>query len=290
MMELSQIRYFILTAQLQNMSQAARVLNITQPTLSKSLSNLEKELGTQLFDRSGKKLILNERGKRFLEGAIASIQELDTAADAAQDQTLDFTLHLGLFHLSGKLMRCVGDFMSSYPDIAFQVDYLETSSENIDTNEFDMLLYPRSTHFKKYKGDALYTEPYFLAVHKSNPMAMARTVSISDLHNQQLIFLKFDKNIYDISYHICLNEGISKKHHIFTNSHDIQRHLISMGCGAGFVPEGYAGVYENDANIKLIPVDDSEMSREIMIGFKREKHLGEYGKLFSKFVMGYFKE
>lgn len=289
-MELSQIRYFILTAQLQNMSQAARVLNITQPTLSKSISNLEKELGTQLFDRSGKKLILNERGKRFLEGAIASVQELDNAAGAAQDHILDSTLHLGLFHVSGKLMSCVGDFMSQYPDVFFQIDYLEASSEDIDTNEFDMLLYPRSAHFRKYKGDTLYTESYFLAAYKSSPLASARTVSISDLHDQRLVFLKYNKDIYDISYHICLNKGISRNNHILTNSHEIQRHLISSGHGSGFVQAGCCGIYENDVNIELIPVTDSEMSQEIMIGFKREKHLSESGKLFSRYVLDYFKE
>lgn len=288
-MELSQVRYFVLTAQLQNMSQAARALNITQPTLSKSISNLEKELGTQLFDRSGRKLILNERGKRFLEGALISIQELDNAAEAAQDESIGSTLRLGLFHLSDKFMKCLSVFSSSNPDIIFQVDHLKAPADSIDTNEFDMLLYPRGSDFRKYKGDVMYTESYSLAVHKSNPLAAMDTAAISDLRGQRMIFLKYDNKTYDVSYHICLNEGVAKGNHIFTNSHEIQRQLISSNSGAGFVADGYGGIYENDDNIELIALVDTGLSLEVMIGFKREKHLSESGKLFSRYVLDYFK-
>ena len=52
-MELKQIEYFLQLAQMQHVSQAADFLNISQPTLSKSLSNLEKDLGVPLFDRVG---------------------------------------------------------------------------------------------------------------------------------------------------------------------------------------------------------------------------------------------
>ena len=66
-MELSQIRYFIVAAQFQNLSKAAKILNITQPALSKSISKLEDEIGVHLFDRSSKKITLNESGKKFLD-------------------------------------------------------------------------------------------------------------------------------------------------------------------------------------------------------------------------------
>jgi DNA-binding transcriptional LysR family regulator len=52
--ELSQLRYFQTTAYLEHMTRAADELHIAQPALSKTISLLEKELGTLLFDRRGK--------------------------------------------------------------------------------------------------------------------------------------------------------------------------------------------------------------------------------------------
>ena len=66
-MNITQIRQFTTVARLESMSRAAQLLHVTQSALSKSVSQLERELGTALFDRSGKRLRLNASGERFLE-------------------------------------------------------------------------------------------------------------------------------------------------------------------------------------------------------------------------------
>ena len=68
-MEIHQLKYFICVAKLESISKAATMLHLSQPALSKSLAKLEDELGVQLFDRLGKRLHLNDRGKLFLKGA-----------------------------------------------------------------------------------------------------------------------------------------------------------------------------------------------------------------------------
>ena len=65
-MELQQLFHFQRAALLNNMSRAARELHITQPALSKSIAGLEEELGMQLFDRHGKKIVLNEAWEEIL--------------------------------------------------------------------------------------------------------------------------------------------------------------------------------------------------------------------------------
>ena len=58
-MELSQLRYFIVVAELGNMSKAAEVLFVSQPNLSTSISRLEEEVGAPLFERRRGKITLN---------------------------------------------------------------------------------------------------------------------------------------------------------------------------------------------------------------------------------------
>jgi len=287
-MELDQIRYFIKAAQHQNLSRAAQALNITQPALSKSISKLEDELGVKLFDRYGKKILLNENGERLLEHAIKSLDGLDGAVAAVKNQTTSQSLYLGIFHRSEIFLRCLGEFAGANPNVGFQLECLELASHVIDTNEFDMLIYPQSPRFSKYKGERIYTEPYLLAVHKSHSFADRDSVNLSDVAGQKVVFIKNDRKDYDLPYQMCLSLDVRTNSSIFTNSYEIQRWFVSNNHGIGFVPQGSSACYTADPDVVLLPVTDENLSQEIMIGFKREKHLSAAGKRFAAFVRAYF--
>ena len=66
-MDLTQLQYFQILAREENMSRAAEKLHVAQPAISASLSRLEKELDARLFDRKGRKIVLNSAGKIFLD-------------------------------------------------------------------------------------------------------------------------------------------------------------------------------------------------------------------------------
>ena len=65
-MDFEKLRHFKTIALTENMTQASKLLHITQPALSLSISRLEKQLGSELFDRIGKSVRLNPAGKSFL--------------------------------------------------------------------------------------------------------------------------------------------------------------------------------------------------------------------------------
>ena len=286
-MELAQIRYFITAARFQNLSKAARALNITQPALSKSISKMEGELGVSLFDRFGKKITLNESGERFLEYAISSVQSLDDAVAAVHSQIPNPALHLGLVHHSERFMRCLGDFSKANPDVSFQLERLEIAHD-IDTNKFDMLIFPRGPLFRKYKGSMIYSDPYFLAAHKSHPLVQREAVSLSDISAQRVIFIKHGDKLFDLPYHLSVSLGIHVSDGRVTNSYEIQRWMVSNNHGVGFVPQGGSAAYAADPDIALLPVIDKGLHQDIMIGFKKDKHLSIVGRQFAAFVCRYF--
>ena len=288
-MELVQIRYFIAAAQFQNLSQAARVLNVSQPALTKSISKLEDELGVKLFDRKGRKVTLNARGERFLENALSSVQGLDDAAAAAKDSLFSNpALYVGLFQHSERFMRCLGEFSIANPDIGFQLEYIAIAANDVDTNRFDMLLYPKNALFQKYRGDLAYVDTYFLAVHKNDPLASRKEIRLNDLKGRKVIFIKYGKALFDLPYNLCVSLDIRVGDSFFTNSHEVQRWLVSNGHGIGFVPQSCAAAYAADPNVALLPVADAGLRHEVMIGFKRDKHLSAAGRAFAAFVREHF--
>ena len=81
-MELRLFRYFLAVAKEQNITKAARVLCVTQPTLSRQLSELEAELGTQLLIRGKRKVTLTDKGSLFRRRA----EEIVMLADRAEQE------------------------------------------------------------------------------------------------------------------------------------------------------------------------------------------------------------
>ena len=78
-MELLQLYYFQVTARFQHISKAAACLHITQPALSQTIKRLEKELETELFDRVGKEIVLNEKGEILLKYANSVLSSVESA-------------------------------------------------------------------------------------------------------------------------------------------------------------------------------------------------------------------
>ena len=84
-MELSQLRYFKALAENGNLTQTASKLYLSPPALSASISNLEKELGVQLFDRVGRRMFLNRNGTLFLKRIDNALSILDYAKAEVSD-------------------------------------------------------------------------------------------------------------------------------------------------------------------------------------------------------------
>lgn len=76
-MELRVLRYFLMVAREENITKAANLLHVTQPTLSRQLMQLEEELGVKLFHRSRHRILLSEEGMLLKRRA----QELVDLAD-----------------------------------------------------------------------------------------------------------------------------------------------------------------------------------------------------------------
>ena len=73
-MELRNIKSFIKVAEFENFSKAAEVLGYAQSTITLQIQQLEQELGVNLFDRIGKRVLLSEKGRAFLSYANDMVQ------------------------------------------------------------------------------------------------------------------------------------------------------------------------------------------------------------------------
>ena len=95
-MNLNQLYYFQKVAQLQHYHQAAKELNISQPSLSRSITNLEEELGVSLFQKNGRNIELTKYGSIFLEHVNRIIDEIKIAENKMKSLASSSSGHIDI--------------------------------------------------------------------------------------------------------------------------------------------------------------------------------------------------
>lgn len=142
-MELRLLKYFWTIAEEGTISQAAEVLHITQPTLSRQLKELEDELGTALFVREKRKMVLTEAG-RFLKSRSEEIIHLtDQTTKEFEDRKKElfsghFTIGCVEADNSDTLAMMLEEFISDFPQVHFHI-HSGTSDDITDRLEKGLL-------------------------------------------------------------------------------------------------------------------------------------------------------
>ena len=107
-MEIKQLKYFVVAADVGSVSEAAKVLYTTQSSVSKVIMSLEKELEYPLFKRVSKGIELTEKGKVFYAKASDIVSQFETLESEKNDTGKDI-VRIGMIH-SSFLANCFSDF------------------------------------------------------------------------------------------------------------------------------------------------------------------------------------
>jgi len=283
------LRYFAITAKLENVSRTAELMHTSQSSISKNILSLEEELGVRLFDRCGKKLFLNDAGRRFLRSCERILEETETVSKDLRQMSAggDRVIRICTASFGPRLYACLSAFGAAYPEVEYRVDTLAEGTELPDINEYDLLIYPDEIRFRKFKGFDFYQEKYLFAVKADSPLAGRVSVPVSIMKGMSFVFLRHRME-YEYQFHVCLAQNIQMKTIHFVDSREQHLELIAGGIAGGFVPEGSAGLYKNDRRIRLLHLTDDRFTRPIKICFKREKHLSEFAGVFKEFFLDYF--
>lgn len=192
-MELRQLKYFSRAYELQNFTEAARQLHISQSTLSQQIRQLEDELSVQLFDRVGKKVVPTEAGSAFYPYACRTMTDAENGRQIIRDLKGIRTgeLHVGVtYSLGGLLTAALSDFTVSYPGIRVLITF-GTSEEltgRLSEGSIDLALSfkPEGLH-EAFDTMLLFSSELRFIVHSSHPMAGLDAVGLRKISGSPLI-------------------------------------------------------------------------------------------------------
>ena len=156
-MEIRTLRYFLAVAREENMTRAAEILHVTQPTLSKALKSLEGELGKKLFIRHSFSIRLTEEGVLLRNRA----EDLISMADKIEQEFISLDdinggeLYLGLAesYQIRYLARVIRDFKTRYPNLHYHITSGDTEqiADKLDKGLLDFLVLAELPDSRKYE-------------------------------------------------------------------------------------------------------------------------------------------
>lgn len=195
-MELRVLKYFLAVAREENITRAAALLHLTQPTLSRQLMQLEQELGVQLFHRSRYHIVLTDDGILLRRRAQELVDLAEkTLGEFRQKEQLRGEISIGSGDLEGMalLAKLLASFQQLHPEVTYQIysGNADHTKERIEGGTLDLGLLLEPVDISKYDFIRMpVKEQWGVLVHQDSPLAQKESVSPADLAQVPLILTR----------------------------------------------------------------------------------------------------
>ncbi|GAA4936182.1 LysR family transcriptional regulator [Streptomyces coeruleoprunus] len=238
-MDLLALRHFQVVARHEHISRAAAELRVAQPSVSRTIGRLERELGVPLFDRTGRRIRLNAHGRAFLRRVDRALGELADArreiadAEAMGHGTVAVAAET-LLSLTGTLAA----FRAAHPRVAIRL-FQATAEEMarlLQAREVDLCVASQPVTGPALHREELIREEVFLAVPHGHPLTRRDRVTVRDLVDEPFISTRpghWQRALLD---RLFAAEGLRPAITCEGDEPGAVHELITAGLGVGLLP------------------------------------------------------
>ncbi|MFI6316790.1 LysR family transcriptional regulator [Nonomuraea sp. NPDC050556] len=280
MMELNALRQFLVVARLEHLSGAAEELRVAQPSLSRTIARLESELGTPLFDRSGR-LRLNDAGKLFRDHVERGLGELDAGRRAVAEAVSD---GVGTVRLASEtfltLTGTLAAFKEAHPAIEVELRWASADDMGrlLRAQDVDLCVASQPIHAEGLESVQLLDEAVGVATPLGHPLAGRTSLSIEELAGQPFVSARkghWQRRLLD---RLFAARDLTPKIVCEVDEPSAIAALISAGLGIGLVP-AFAMGGATRVPAAWIPVDSSDCRRAVTLYWGAGSHLSAAARL-----------
>lgn len=273
---LQQLRIFKAIAAEKNLAQAAEILFISQPSLSKQIKALENHLGILLFHRTSNKIVLTEAGIIFLqysERILALCEESCRALNDLKDGERG-NLKVGASQIIGAYLipRIATLFIQRYPQINLHtdIDAAQMIAKKVANQSLDIGIVEGDIPIslkKTLEIEEFVQEELILIISKSHSLKKKK-ISKDDLYHLNFITFNSNSTIYKFITNSLIQNHIQTKQFkviMELNSIEAIKTAVSLGLGAAFV---YSSTLEKELEletVEIIPIEDIKITQTLYI-------------------------
>lgn len=301
-MSFKKLKYIITIAECRSISKAACELFISQPSLSSILSNIEKDLGVSLFDRSTNPISLTYAGEKYVETA----KKILSLESNLKKELIDIStmkkgkITIGIPSVRGThvLPLILPKFKQEYPGIDIHViegdsNYLE---ECLLSGKVDLVLTSLPSTDKRITCELLYEEKIMLACKKGylNSQHLldinSNIVNLNSLKDVDFILTKKNHRIRKLTEHLFDSFNFKPKIILETSNTATAFRLATSGIGVCFVSEMILNTTKPMNEFDLFNIENSPVKWNISISYLNSSYLSNVERSFIDFAKTVLKE
>ena len=290
-MEFRVLKYFLMVAREENITKAAALLHLTQPTLSRQLMQLEAELGVKLFHRSKHSIILTEDGMLLKRRAqeIISLSDKTVQELSHKEDVLSGEIAIGCGETKNMLFLSeqIKKFRQKYPLVQFSIHsaIADDIKERIEKGILDIGLLMEPVDVGKYEFIRMpQKEKWGILVRKDSELAAKESINPKDLTNVPLIMVKRELVKNELaSWFGDYYEGlqIAATYNLILNAAS----MVERGVGVVLCFDLGATFYEDLCFIPLAPT----LETGSVLVWKKNQTLGMATSQFMSFLKNAFQ-
>ncbi|GAA2130741.1 LysR family transcriptional regulator [Kitasatospora kazusensis] len=237
-----QLAQFAAVARLEHVTQAAQLLGMPQPTLSRAVARLEAELGVQLLSREGRTVRLTRAGRLLLGGVERALAELERGAEAARAEADPAAgrVAFGFLHTMGTdaVPALLRDFRAEHPKVRFQLvqDYVTAMLERLRAGELDLCLVSPLPDAPDLTARVLDEQRLYLTVPADHRLAGRRRIRLAEVADEPFVAVEEGYGLRAITDGFCAEAGFAPRITFEGEEAETLRGLVAAGLGVALLP------------------------------------------------------
>lgn len=294
-LKLRDLHTLMVVAQFGSMAKAAKVLSVSQPAVSKAMSDMEHTLGVQLFDRIAKGVEPTPYGRALLKWAVAVFDDLRQGIDEIEflaDPTVG-EVRIGASEpMQGGFIPTVIDRLTQkYPRISIQVSPVsewtvqlaELRARNIDL-QIGRLMQPSDEH--DLKSEILFNDRPLIVAAPRHPMARRRKLELADLVDEFWSVPPATANVAgQMIVEAFRSQGLEMpRRSVITPAIQVHYGLVATGRYLAVFPASLLQLGLQDMQLKVLPVRWPIKYAPVGITVLKQRALSPVAKLFVEYA------
>ena len=284
---LKQLYSFEAVVRLGGFTSASKELHITQPAVYMQVQQLQKNIGTKLFNINGKTITPTFIGKKIYETALGAINVVENSK-----LEIDQSLNPDSGHLqiavattaNSFVSRLLSKFKKEFPKMTFYIDVTNRHAllDNLKNHNADLVIMGEPPKNIPLISSAFMENPLIAIVHPNNELLTKKKISIKDLNKETLLTREIGSGT-----RITIERftGLDFNSDIQINSNQAIVEAVQAGLGIGFVSKHSVNLELKNNIIKQLDVSPFPIIRHWHIVHHAEAQLSPIARRFKQFVI-----
>lgn len=259
-MTIRDLEIFIEVVRAKNMSNAAKNLKISQPTVSHAISQIENEYNVKLFDRISKKLYITDVGLRLYDYALNILEQFEDTVVFLQSSSTAHNINLGVSSnfSSQFLLEIINDYEKKKEDVSLRVyvDSREKIIEKLNSGIINLAIIDGDAGIEDNSAESFYEDEIFIISSKDSDIKDKEVLDAEDLRNKKFVLGDLDDNSKKMLLNFLRERGIPIDLKFICQNKDMVLNIVknsdalSIGASSSFKDEDVVKHRLEDLSIK----------------------------------------